>query len=75
MKTAEIEKRLASVEREVAELKAARRPDAKSHPVRALEAIHGTFKPDEAFEQAMRLGRKWRKSQHSNARKSTAKRS
>jgi hypothetical protein len=74
MSTREIEKRLSAVEREVANLKTERRPGAEAHPIHALEQIHGTFENDEAFQEATRLGRNWRKSQHANARKSRAKR-
>lgn len=74
MRTAEIEKRLAAVEQEVAHLKAQRLPSAPAHPVHALEKIHGIFEDDAAFQEAARLGRKWRDSQRPNARKTTAKR-
>jgi hypothetical protein len=74
MSTREIEKRLTAVEREVANLKNKRRPGAEAHPIHALEKIHGTFDNDEAFQEASRLGRNWRKSQRANARKSTVKR-
>ena len=73
MSTTEIEKRLRAVEKDIAQLKAERKP-ASTHPVRALEAIHATFANDEAFEEAMRLGRKWRRSQRTNGRKPKAKR-
>ncbi len=77
MTTTQIESRLAALEKEVADLKLARtaQPMRKEHPVRALEKIHGTFENDEAFKEAMRLGRKWRKSQDNQPRLArTAKR-
>jgi hypothetical protein len=60
MSTTELEQRLIAVERDVAQLKAERRT---SHPVAALERIHGTFEDDASFREAARLGRKWRNSQ------------
>ena len=65
MTTAQIESRLAALEHEVATLKGRRSNgrNGKAHPARALEKIHGTFENDAAFKEAMRLGRKWRKSQ------------
>ncbi len=63
MSTREIEKRLAVLEREIAQLKAERRPGAPSHPIDTLNRIRGTFENDDAFKEAMRLGRQWRKSQ------------
>jgi len=64
MTTAQVESRLAALEREVAQLKADRQranPPAL-HPVDVLRRTHGTFENDEAFREAMRLGRKWRAS-------------
>jgi hypothetical protein len=74
MGTREIEKRLTAVEREIARLKATCQSTHQTHPVHALEKIHGTFENDEAFQEATRLGRKWRESQRPNVRKSKAKR-
>jgi hypothetical protein len=74
MSAREIEKRLIAVEREVAQLKAARLPAAKTHPIHSLEKIHGIFENDAAFQEATRLGRKWRQSQRPAIRKSKAKR-
>jgi hypothetical protein len=75
MSIREIENRLAVLEKEVAQLKAQRRAVAATHPIHTFERIHGTFENDEAFREAMRLGRKWRKSQDAAARKPRAKRS
>ena len=72
MTASEIEKRLIAIEQELANLKSERAASAKAHPIRALEKIYGTFEDDEAFREAVRLGRKWRESQRS--RKSRAKR-
>jgi hypothetical protein len=62
MTTREIAKRLSAVELEVAQLKANGLLSSAQHPVHALEKIHGTFENDDAFKEAMRLGRKWRNS-------------
>ncbi len=74
MTTAELIKRLAAVEREIADLKADRKVEVKAHPIYALERIHGTFKNDAAFREATCLGRKWRDSQSSSMPKTKAKR-
>jgi len=63
MTLAQIEHRLSAVEAELSRLKLAQTPRPRRHPVETLDAIHGTFADDDAFEEAMRLGRKWRKSQ------------
>jgi hypothetical protein len=73
MSTTEIEKRLTAIERELAQLKGERATTAKSHPIHALEQIHGAFENDEAFREAARLGRQWRESQRPKARKAKAK--
>jgi hypothetical protein len=73
MTTNKIEQRLSLLEQEVARLKLSLH--RKHHPVHALEKIHGTFADDEAFREAMRLGRKWRHSLGSQPqRKPRAKR-
>jgi hypothetical protein len=78
MTPTEIEKRLTRVEAELAILKAQHTAPhiVKSHPIQALEKIHGTFENDDAFKEAMRLGRKWRESQRprKSARAAKAKR-
>jgi hypothetical protein len=75
MSIIEIEKRLIAVENELARLKAERRITGKGHPIQALDRIHGTFENDEAFQEATRLGRKWRASQRPRVvRKAKAKR-
>ena len=74
MTTAQVEKRLTALELEVARLKAGRKVGAPPHPADTLRMTHGTFENDEAFQEAMRLGRKWRKSLDAKPRgKSRAK--
>jgi len=68
MTSAELEKRLARVEQEVAQLKSAQAGIAR-HPLHTLEQIHGIFENDEAFREAARLGRKWRRAQRPTRRK------
>jgi hypothetical protein len=74
MTLADFEHRLSAVEAEVTRLKQGRRsPRAKAHPVETLDAIHGTFAGDDAFREAMRLGRKWRDSQNGRVRRAKAR--
>ena len=69
MTLAEIERRLAAVEGDLAKLKSSRCPSpGESHPVDTLDAIHGTFENDHAFREAMRIGKKWRQSQNAGHR-------
>jgi hypothetical protein len=70
MSLTDIEQRLSAVEKELAKLKAAQRPVPlhKAHPVETLDAIHGIFEDNEAFREAMRLGRKWRAAQDQKSR-------
>ena len=72
MSRADIEKRVSAVERELALLKARHDTVQPSHPIQSLERIHGTFEDDEAFREAARLGRKWRKGQRPAVRKTKA---
>jgi hypothetical protein len=74
MSTTEIEKRLIAVEQAIAHLKTERQGTPKRHPIHTLESIHGTFENDDAFKEASRLGREWRKSQRAVPNKSKAKR-
>jgi hypothetical protein len=73
MKTADIETRLTNLEKAVARLRL-HNSAPSPHPVQSLERIHGTFEDDEAFRQAMQLGRQWRLSQRPSPRKAKAKR-
>jgi hypothetical protein len=58
---ASVEKRLAALEAEVAKLK--ERLDAANEPKKDwLKGIVGAFANDPAFEEAMKLGRRWRES-------------
>ena len=66
-----LRKRLTTIERDLASLKA-RRAAGKVHPIHVIEAIHGAFENDEAFREAMRLGRKWRKTEGGNVRAAKA---
>jgi hypothetical protein len=75
MKVTQLEKRLKTIEQEIARLKASRiAANGKMHPVQALQAIHGVFEDDEAFREAARLGRQWRRSSGGTTRASKAKR-
>jgi hypothetical protein len=74
MSATDIEKRVAAVERELARLKASSSVARPTHPIQSLERIHGTFENDEAFQEAARLGRRWRKGQRTPVRKTKAKR-
>ncbi len=71
MTTTELDKRVTTIERELASLRA-RRAAGKVHPVRVIEGIHGAFENDDAFQEAMRLGRKWRKTEGGNVRAAKA---
>jgi hypothetical protein len=74
MSTHEIEKRLTAVEQEIAHLKVQRPTMGQPHPIQSLERIHGTFEDDDAFQEAARLGRKWRDAQRIVPGKPKAKR-
>ena len=74
MSTAEIEKRLTALENAVARLSEGGGAKANRHPVRSLERIHAVFEDDEAFREAMRLGRQWRQGKRPSPRKPKAKR-
>lgn len=62
MTAAQVESRLSALEQEVANLKA-QIAAAPTHPNKWVEEIAGTFANDPIFEEAMRLGRKWRETQ------------
>ena len=58
------EKRLAELEQEVATLRRKLEGISQSEPW--WERIAGTFQDDPAYEKAMKLGRRYRRSQKSN---------
>jgi len=62
MTTREFAERLSAVERALARLTSDGANTRGLHPLAALERIHATFEHDDAFREAMRLGRKWRRS-------------
>jgi hypothetical protein len=69
----ELERRLTAVEQEIAQLRmqlSAREP----HTDNWLEAVAGTFANDPLFDQAMRLGRRWRRTENRKSLQSAAKR-
>ena len=74
MSTANIEKRLTAIERELARLKDRRTTAENSTPIQELEQIHGAFENDEAFQEAIRLGRRWRAKQRHRTDKGKKKR-
>jgi len=69
----EIEQRLTAIEAELAALRANSSSSPPKHPVHMLEKLHGTFENDQAFKQAMRLGRQWRTADRPKRRASRAK--
>ena len=64
MGKASLEKRMAELEREVAALRT--KLEALSGTKPWWERIAGTFQNDPIYEQAMRLGRKYRRAQRPN---------
>jgi hypothetical protein len=74
MTSTEIMNRLSVIERDIEALKMQGVTAPLSHPIQAVERIHGTFVNDAAFKEAARLGREWRESDRPQARKSKAKR-
>lgn len=57
-----LEERVTALEVEVKQLKQQSNPDAGSKAP-WWEQIRGQFKDDPAYDEAMRLGRKWRESE------------
>jgi hypothetical protein len=66
MSNSQIVKRLDALERDVNALKGRLRKPRADMPW--WKQIAGTFKNDPAFEQALRLGRSYRKGKHGRAR-------
>ena len=66
----QIEARLSAVEKELARLRAA----VEQTGTPWWEQISGTFANDPIYEEAMRLGRKWRESQRPKSAKKGTKR-
>jgi hypothetical protein len=62
MTAAQVETRLMTLEQEVARLKA-QIAGTPANPNQWVEEIAGTFANDPTFEEAMRLGRKWRETE------------
>jgi hypothetical protein len=62
MTTAQVESRLTALEQEVARLKA-QIVTATPHANNWVEEIAGTFANDPIFDEAVRLGRKWRQAE------------
>jgi hypothetical protein len=75
MTTTELEKRLTAVENELTRLKN-QIASAPINPDNWVEAVAGTFANDPIFDDAMRLGQKWRQSHRakSSAQKSSLRR-
>ena len=74
MTKVELADRLAAIEADVAALKANVAIPPRSHPIHAIERIHGTFADDPAFREAARLGRQWRRADRPAAPARKAKR-
>ena len=60
MTTVALEKRLVIVEQALRKLEGKAEGERPNLPVGALDATHATFENDADFQEAMRLGRKWR---------------
>jgi hypothetical protein len=70
MSTAELEKRLTALEREVAELRAIMviPPTSPNHWIEKIAGRFSNPKDKAAFDEAMRYGREWRESQRPKPR-------
>jgi hypothetical protein len=70
MSTAELEKRLTALEREVAELRAIMiiPPTSPNHWIEKIAGKYSSPEDRAAFDEAMRLGREWRESQRPKPR-------
>ena len=66
MTLAQLKSRIDALEREVEQLKGQRQAPARNKEW--LDQIWGTFADDPLFDEAMKLGRKWRNSQRPKRR-------
>jgi hypothetical protein len=71
MSTSNVQRRLEALEAEVAELK--RQLQAQAQPSSWLDRWWGAFANDPAHEEAMRLGREWRKRENAKSLKKRPK--
>ena len=70
MASSNVEQRLRALEQEVAELK--RQLAARPSPTdRWWERVWGAFAGDEAYQEAMRLGRQWRERENAKSVRKT----
>jgi len=58
-----LEQRMTAVEEELGRMRKAQSRSPRTHPIHTLEALHATFDDDDAFREAVAIGRKWRASQ------------
>ena len=72
MASSNLEQRVRALEQEVADLK--RQVAASPSPTdRWWERVSGAFAGDEAFQEAMRLGRQWRERENAKSIRETKK--
>ena len=70
MTAAQVEARLSALEHEVASLRA-KINATPANPNNWVEEIAGTFAKDPLFEEAIHLGRKWRKAEPVKSRRTS----
>lgn len=68
MTMAQIVSRIAALEAEVTQLKRNQLPEMPAKNKAWVEQIWGSFADDPLFDEAMRLGRKWREAQRPKIR-------
>jgi hypothetical protein len=73
MTSQQLEARLASLEGELAQVKLLLQQSLQGKEIETIptevpwwEKVAGTFEDDEAYDEAMRLGREWRNAQKDN---------